>query len=80
MFLDISKRVKKLKNTVIILTALYISSIWYGRKNKGQILNIYISVLLNHLKILKKILGDSMENVFASELSELSLETVHNYR
>ena len=80
MFLDISKRDRKLKNTVIILTALYISSIWYGRKNKGQILNIYISVLLNHLKILKKILGDSMENVFASELSELSLETVHNYR
>ena len=80
MFLDISKRNKKLKNTVIILTVLYISSIWYGRKNKRQILNIYTSVVLNHLNFLKKLLGDSMNNIFASELSDLRLETVHIYQ
>ena len=79
MFLDISKRDKKLKNTVIILIITYISSIWYGRKNKRQIVQIYMSVLLSHLKILSKLLGDTMKEVFTSELSELRFETVHNY-
>ena len=79
MFLDISKRDKKLKKTVIILIITYISSIWYGRKNKRQIVQIYMSVLLSHLKILSKLLGDTMKEVFTSELSELSLENVYNY-
>ena len=80
MFLDISKRDKKLKNTVIILIIIYISSIWYGRKNKRQIVKIYISALLSHLKILSKLFGDSMTAVFTSELSDLRPETVYNYQ
>ena len=80
MFLDISKRDKKLKNTVIILIITYISSIWYGRKNKRQIVKIYISALLSHLKILSKLFGDSMTAVFTSELSDLRPETVYNYQ
>ena len=79
MFLDISKRDKKLKNTVIILIITYISSIWYGRKNKRHNVQIYISVLLSHLIMLSKLLGDTMKEVFTSELSELRFEIVHNY-
>ena len=29
----------------------YISSVWYGRSNKIQIVNIFISAILNHLRI-----------------------------
>ena len=79
MFLDISKRDKRLKSTVIILIITYISSIWYGLRYKRQIVQIYISVLLSHLKMLSKLLGDTMKEVFTSEVSELRLKTVHNY-
>ena len=78
MFLDISKRNKKCKNTIIILIVIYISSVWYGRKNRRQIEKIYTSGILSHLKTLKKLLGDTITEVFTSELCELSLETMHN--
>ena len=78
MFLEISKRNKKLKNTIIILIITYISSVWYGRKNRRQIAKIYTSALLSHLKILKKLLGDTITEVFTSEFCELRLETMHN--
>ena len=78
MFLEISKRNKKLKNTIIILIVIYISSVWYGRKNRRQIAKIYTSALLSHLKILKKLLGDTITEVFTSEFCELRLETMHN--
>ena len=80
MFLDISKRNKKLKNTVIILIIMYISSIWYCRKNKRQIIKMYISALLSHLKIMSKLLGDSMTEIFTSELAELNLQTLYDYQ
>ena len=44
-FLDISKREKRQTNTAVLLITLYISSVWYGRANKTQILNIYIFLL-----------------------------------
>ena len=80
IFLDVSKRPKKQKNTVVLLIVLYISSIWYGRKNKMQILKMFKSVILNHLKLLRKILGDSMNQVFTSEFCELSQEIMYSYQ
>lgn len=79
MFLEISKKYKKVKNTVIVIIITYISSAWYGRKNKRQIVKIYTSALLSHVKILTKQLGDSLTKVFTSKLSESRLETVYNY-
>ena len=52
-FLDISKREKRKFNTILLLITLYISSVWYGRANKIQIVNIFISAILNHLRLLK---------------------------
>ena len=78
MFSDISKRHKKFKNSMIILTVIYISSVWYGQKNRRQIVKIYTSGILSHLKFLKKLLGDTITEVFTPELCELRLETMHN--
>ena len=44
-FLDISKREKNKSNTILLLITLYISSVWYGRANKVQIVNIYVSTI-----------------------------------
>ena len=59
-FLDISKREKKKCNTILLLITLYISSVWYGRANKIQIVNIFISAILNYLRLLKSLLGNSL--------------------
>ena len=48
-----------------------------GEKNKRQIVKIYASALISHLKILTKLLGNSLGEVFTSELCELSLETLN---
>ena len=79
LFLDISKRNKKLKNTVILLIVLYISSVWYGWKNKRQIIRIYSSSLLSHINLLKRMLGDSIEDLFTKEFCELCLEIINTY-
>ena len=57
---------------------IYISSVWYGRKNRRQIVKVYKSGILSHLKILKKLLGDTITEMFIPELCELKLETMHN--
>merc|ERR1712240_220654 len=79
-FLDISKREKKKKNTVILLITLYISSVWYGRANKTQIANIYISFILNHLRLLKLLLGNSIDKLFNPNFCNLSLDSISLYR
>ena len=73
-FFDISKRKKKKRNTVILLIALYISSVWYGRANKTQIVNIYIyiSAIVNHLKLLKSLLGNSIDKLFTPNFYNLT--------
>ena len=79
-FLDISKREKKKRNTVILLITLYISSVWYGRANKTQIANIYISSILNHLRLLKLLLGNSIDKLFTPNFCNLSLDSISIYR
>ena len=79
-FLDISKREKKKSNTILLLITLYISSVWYGRANKVQIVNIYVSTILNHLRVLKSLLGNSLYKMFTSEFCNLSQELMSRYQ
>ena len=78
-FLDISKRENKKTNTVVLLITLYISSVWYGRANKTQIVNIYISTILNHLRLLKMLLGNSLHKLFTQEFCNLNQESMSRY-
>ena len=64
ILLDIPNIGKQRKNTVIFVTSLYISSIWYGRSNKPRILNLLISNILREKKILEEILKDNFTDAF----------------
>ena len=79
-FLDISKREKKKKNTVILLISLYISSVWYGRTNKAQIVNIYMSAIFNHVRLLKSLLGNDLDKLFTPEFCSLNIELMSRYQ
>ena len=71
-FLDISKRDKKKRNTIILLITMYISAVWYGRTHKTRIVNIYMSMILNHLSLLRIILGDSLSKHFTRDFCNLN--------
>ena len=79
-FLDISKRDKMKLNTILLLITLYISSVWYGRANKIQIVNIFISAILNHVRLLKSLLGNSLYKMFTPEFCNLNQELISRYQ
>ena len=58
----------------------YISSVCYGRSNKIQIVNIFISAILNHLRILKLLLGNSLYKRFTPEFCNISQELMCRYQ
>ena len=64
ILLDIPKIKKQSKNTVILVTSLYISSIWYGRSNKPRILSSLKSIILKEKQILEEILKEKFIDVF----------------
>ena len=76
ILLDIPNIGKQRKNTVIFVTSLYISSIWYGRSNKPRILNLLISNILREKKILKEILKDKFTDVFIESFHLLNKDII----
>ena len=64
ILLDIPKIKKQNKNTVILVTSLYISSIWYGRSNKHRILSTLKSIIVREKQILEEILKEKFTDIF----------------
>ena len=64
ILLDIPKTRKQTKNAVILVTSLYISSIWYGRSNKPRILGSLKSIILREKQILEEILKEKFTDTF----------------
>ena len=74
IILDIPKMGKHCKNTTILLTSLYISSIWYGRSNKTGILRSLKYNIIREKTILEEILRNKFTDVFTEPFHLLNRE------
>ena len=74
--LDIPNIGKQRKNTVIFVTTLYISSIWYGRSNKTRILSSFKSNLLREKTILEAMLKDKFTDIFTESFHVMNSNMV----
>ena len=76
--LDIPNIGKQRKNTVIFVTTLYISSIWYGRSNKTRILSSFKSNLLREKTILEAMLKDKFTDIFTESFHVMNSNIVES--
>ena len=76
--LDIPNIGKQRKNTVIFVTSLYISSIWYGRSNKYRILSSFKSNILREKIILEAILKDKFSDIFTDSLKAINIDNLES--
>ena len=76
ILLDIPKMEKKCKNTVVLLTALYISCIWYGRTNKSSIINVLKLGIVKERNTLELMLKDRISDTFTERFISLNKENI----
>ena len=76
ILLDIPKVEKLCKNTAILITALYISCIWYGRANKASILNLLKFNILKQQHLLEIKLKDKFNYIFTETFISLNEQTI----
>ena len=73
IYFDIKNENRIIDNTVIVLTAGYISNIWYNRDKELSInLDTYKLSILKHHHMLRMILKERMEKLFTESYCKLN--------
>ena len=72
IYLDIKIKNRKKQNTVAILLASYIGTIWYNRNRDVIDICTYKVNILKHFHILKCILDENIESIFTEKYCKLS--------
>ena len=60
------------------MTALYISSIWYGRSNKSRILSSFKSNILREKIVLEAILKDKFTDIFTESFQAMNINIIES--
>ena len=71
LYLDFKSKNKKQRNTAIVLTVQYISTVWYNRERNVPLEILFKANIIKHHRLLKSVLQNKLSNLFTKNYCRL---------